>query len=74
VIPHCYTLWIRDNKGEFDNIVLVNSYEADQREEAFAAVKALKAIGNETVTVWLEVDGGLTPSSEDIADEIVGVP
>jgi len=71
--PHHYFLWIRDNKGEDGgNIVLVNGYEAEQRNEAFIALRMLQSVCDSTCTAWLEVDSTLAQSNEDVADEIAG--
>lgn len=51
-----YFLMLRDDKGESDNIVIVNGWDDRQREEAMAALKTLQSICDQTVTAWLEVD------------------
>lgn len=56
MIRHWYYLMLKDDKGEDHNVVIVNGWDMEGREAAFAALKALQSICDETCTAWLDVD------------------
>ena len=53
---YSYTLFLRDDKGEDYNIVLVNCWDQHDRDKAMAALATLRSVCNGTVTAWLECD------------------
>lgn len=57
-VPHGYWLWVKDLKAAEpdDNPILLNFFEDKEREKAFAALKTLKSICNETTESWLECE------------------
>ena len=71
MVPHLYTLMVKDDKGDDYNVVLLKGYSENQRAQAFADLETLKRLCDVTVTAWIEVDE-LTPdqTTEDIIERI----